>query len=220
MICPSDPYTNQSLFAGMNTVEGDNWARGNYGANGALGFMTHDFRPAGGRDTELWRNPQTRGVMGVNVALNVAKITDGTSKTLLVGEIRAGLTTNDRRGVWALGGAAASSLWGHGTDDAIGPNPCIGTSDNILGCNKVIQELGEPRLVAECMTCISFGNEQGATRSLHIDGINVCMADGSGRFISDFIDKGTQWEPDPAEYHTWQRLNASGDAQVIGDATY
>ena len=46
------------------------------------------------------------------------------------------------------------------------------------------------------------------------------MTDGSVRFISDFIDKGTQQEPNPDEYHVWQRLNASGDEQAINDASF
>src|SRR4051812_7634691 len=31
MLCPSDPFNRQTLFAGRSAVEGDNWARGNYG---------------------------------------------------------------------------------------------------------------------------------------------------------------------------------------------
>ncbi len=44
MLCPSDP-NNQVNFSGSGSSEttsmGDNWGRGNYGANGALGFMSN-----------------------------------------------------------------------------------------------------------------------------------------------------------------------------------
>ena len=110
MLCPSDPYNRQALFAGRNAAEGDNWARGNYGANGALGFLTvGGTNPAGGADTIYWKNPQTRGVMGMNVALSIPKITDGTAKTILIGELRAGVSEFDPRGTWALGASRSFS---------------------------------------------------------------------------------------------------------------
>jgi prepilin-type N-terminal cleavage/methylation domain-containing protein len=220
MLCPSDTLNQAGPYAGSSANEGGNWARGNYGANGALGFMNHTYRPAAGEDAELWLDQRTRGVMGVNTALTIGQVTDGTSSTILVGELRAGLSQNDRRGVWALGSPASSSLWGHGTDDDNGPNACTASADNIQGCGKIEQDVGKSTMQVECMTCFPIGNEQGTTRSLHPGGVFVCMADGSVRFISDFIDKGTQQEPNPEEYHVWQRLNASGDEQVISDAAF
>ena len=143
MLCPTDPFNRQSLFAGRHATEGDNWARGNYGANGALGFLTvAGTNPAGGADTPYWKNPQTRGVMGMNIALSIAKITDGTSQTILIGELRAGVSEFDPRGTWALGAAGASSLWGHGTDNAIGPNACIPGGDGIFGCGRIKGSVG------------------------------------------------------------------------------
>jgi prepilin-type N-terminal cleavage/methylation domain-containing protein/prepilin-type processing-associated H-X9-DG protein len=43
-------------------------------------------------------------------------------------------------------------------------------------------------------------------RSRHIGGVNVCMADGSVRFIRDSID-----------LHTWQCLGNAKDGQVLGE---
>jgi prepilin-type N-terminal cleavage/methylation domain-containing protein len=221
MLCPTDPYNQQSKFAGRNATEGDNWARGNYGANAALGFLTKSgTNPAGGADAVFWKNPQTRGVMGMNVALGIPKITDGTSQTILVGELRAGISEFDPRGTWALGAAGASSLWGHGTDNAIGPNPCIPGGDGIFGCGRIRGSVGgEEALLNECMPCDDVAG-QGAVRSLHVGGAYVGFADGSVHFISDFIDKGTQWNLNPQEYHTWQRLCASGDQQVVDQSEY
>jgi hypothetical protein len=221
MLCPSDPYNRQALFAGRNATEGDNWARGNYGANGALGFLTvGGTNPAGGADTIYWKNAQTRGVMGMNVALSISKITDGTAKTILIGELRAGISEFDPRGTWALGVAGASSLWGHGTDNANGPNACIPGGDGIFGCGRIKGSAGgEDGLMKECMPCDDVAG-QGTVRSLHSGGAFVGFVDGSVHFINDFIDKGTQWDLIPAEYHTWQRLCASGDQQVVDQSEY
>ncbi len=220
MLCPSDTYNQQSLFAGRRSNEGDNWARGNYAANGSLGFMSRSTRDAAGPEARLWRDPQTRGIMGVNSSISIAQITDGTSLTIAIAEVRAGLSESDPRGTWALGGPGASSLWGHGTDNAIGPNACFDGSDSILGCAKIERDVTEEKLLDECMGCDDIGNVQAGVRSTHTGGAYVGMADGSVRFISEFIDKGAQWEPDPLEYRTWQRLCASGDAQVIDAAEF
>jgi hypothetical protein len=221
MLCPTDSYNKESRFSGRNANEGDNWARGNYGANGALGFLTvSGTNPAGGANTHFWKNPQTRGVMGMNIALSIAKITDGTSHTILIGELRAGMTEFDPRGTWALGAAGASSLWGHGTDNAIGPNSCIPGGDGMFGCGKIKGASGgEEGLLQQCMPCDDVAG-QGGVRSLHVGGAFVGFVDGSVHFVSDFIDKGTQWDLDPEEYHTWQRLCASGDQQVIDQSEY
>ncbi len=53
--------------------------------------------------------------MGPNTATPLRRITDGTSKTFMVGEIRTGTTSQDARGVWALGQAGASLLAAYGS---------------------------------------------------------------------------------------------------------
>ena len=73
--------------------------------------------------------------------------------------------------------------------------------------------------MTECMPCDDVAG-QGTVRSMHVGGAFVGFVDGSVHFISDFIDKGTQWNLDPLEYHTWQRLCASGDQQVVDQSEY
>ena len=106
MLCPSDSYNRVAMNGshGKNTSGlGDNWARGNYAANGDLDYM--QAGAAGGPNDRSWQNPAMCGIMGVNCSLRAASVTDGLSNTVLVGEIRAGLTDYDCRGVWALSGA-------------------------------------------------------------------------------------------------------------------
>jgi hypothetical protein len=68
MLCPSAPFNRLPLNGtkGSRTAAlGDNWARGNYGGNGALGFMTTgEANSAGGLTTPWWQYPLTRGITG------------------------------------------------------------------------------------------------------------------------------------------------------------
>jgi hypothetical protein len=218
-MCPSDSFNQESLFRGRGNTEGGNWARGNIGANGSLVFMglNHSSR-LGADEQRYWNDEQTRGVMGVNTAISMRSVTDGTSQTILIGELRAGVIDWDSRGTWALNGHGASSLWAHGTDNANGPNSCLPGGDGLLECAKIISGFGgRDALASECMPCDTVVG-QGSTRSLHVGGVFVGFVDGSVHFISDFIEKGNQitnWTLDPATFRTWQRLCASGDAQVI-----
>ncbi len=223
MLCPSDSGNNTTLFAGRGSREGGNWARGNYGANGGLGWMKTDapgapFTAAGAPNSVGWLDERVRGVVGVNTGLTISQITDGTSKTLLIAELRAGVSELDPRGTWAIGHPGSSTLWAHGTDNDIGPNSCLPGGDGFMRCSilKGPSGPGEESLLADCMPCDDvFG--QGGARSLHVGGVNAGFADGSVHFISDFIDKGNEWDLDPQTYRTWQRLVASGDGQVIDE---
>ncbi len=79
MLCPTDAY-NQVPFDGSAYGLGANWARGNYAANGSLDFQDSAFNS--------WNNPLYRGIMGPNISIGIKKISDGTSKTILLGELR------------------------------------------------------------------------------------------------------------------------------------
>jgi prepilin-type processing-associated H-X9-DG protein len=49
---------------------------------------------------------------------------------------------------------------------------------------------------------------------MHGGGVNVCLADGSVRFVSDFIELGTPGTP-PGCLGVWDKLNLSNDGQSI-----
>ena len=227
MICPTDKGHDLPFADSTRPQEGDNWARGNYGANGCLEYYSSTAfrRECAGPDSPLWRSPWTGGVMGANVALSIKDITDGTTQTILLGELRVGLIEQDRRGTWAMGGAGSSGIWGHGSNDGNGPNNCSVSSDNIMGGEHVIAHYGSMQAVADeecmsvCPTCQA--TTQATMRSLHVGGVFVGMCDGSVQFISDSIDK--EW---PSfirrEKHigTWQQLNAANDSKVTDQSQY
>ncbi len=230
MLCPSDAF-NQTPFngtaAGLATL-GDNWARGNYAANASLGAMNNgnagDPNGGAGPGTPWWRNDRGRGVMGANAAVRMAESRDGSSNTVLLGEIRAGLSEVDSRGTWALGDAS-SSLWAHGSipglADTAGPNNPAPGADNTQFCDKLASQMGCttgldcPGLSSEGMPCYGYpglSNQQGV-RSMHAGGAHTCFADGSVHFIGDYINI----VGDPS---VWDRLMASADGYPIGGDEY
>ncbi|HZN37062.1 MAG TPA: DUF1559 domain-containing protein [Pirellulaceae bacterium] len=179
LLCPSDP-NNRTAFRGNSTGEGDNWARGNYAANGPNGRLDN---------RATWADPNLRGVMGWNLSVRFAEVTDGLSQTLMVGEIRAGLSADDRRGTWALGTAGSSALIWHGfTGDANGPNAPNADADDIEGCSTLVATIGAARLLKEKMSCWEpCPSWQAAPRSLHPTGVCVVLCDGSVQFISNSV---------------------------------
>ena len=235
MKCPSD-IGHQMHFASADATgtEGDDWARGNYAANASLAFSflsypgSTDFGGAG-TTAALSYSRYHRGIMGSNLSMGASEVYDGTSNTILLGEIRIGLVAQDRRGTWALDHPGASSLWAHGWGDDNGPNPCNDEADDLLDCVTVRKNAGgTAATLAACMGCSTNAgyNDQAAPRSRHPGGIHVTMADGSVHSISNYIEKGkgSQWSTLPPTFTTqflcWQRLCASQDGQVLDSAKY
>ena len=120
MRCPSDAYGLEP-FAGA----GGGWRRGNYAANAGPGV----FYPSTVGEQELrivntvfvessgvlsnnygqYSSPTSpRGVMSATSRVVFAKVSDGTSRTILLDEVRAGTDPSDLRGTWAMGQVGAS----------------------------------------------------------------------------------------------------------------
>lgn len=233
MLCPTESNADTKFG---DALRKGNWARGSYGANACLG-LAYNYRPSdellpwvlacGGPRMPYWNNQYTRGMMGGNVAVSMRQVSDGASKTILLAELRVGLSSSDLRGTWALGLPGASSLWGHGMGKYAGPNGAGG--DNVSICQNIIDSVGESLLAHEYMTCgppEDTSTNKATARSAHAQGVHVCMADGSVRFLSDAIEtKGYQFDLNTeqpfstANMGVWERLNASGDGLPIDDAS-
>lgn len=231
LLCPSDGF-NKEPYNGVITLHGDNWARGNFACNSGNNYLGDGgcSRKNGDKDgisschtgpdengalvkqlgdgkMDGWKSNFRRGVMGLNISLKLAQITDGTSKTILIGEIRAGITERDSRGVWALGHAGPSLLarFGSAGDDN-GPNVCYPYADDVLA-----DVCGTAAARNECMACSSLGAaDQNTARSSHKGGVHIGMCDGSVQFISDDIETSGV----DGEWGTpWDYLICSGDAE-------
>jgi prepilin-type N-terminal cleavage/methylation domain-containing protein len=222
MLCPTDSF-NRQPFMGSSGVEsqdyGDDWARGNYGANSSLRYLGNETSNGelSGSSPAGWANPYCRGIMGFNAAVRTTEITDGLTNTALLLELRAGLTSYDGRGVWALGMPGASSLWAHGGifHDASGPNSPWFSADDIINCSQLREAYGTYELGDICMGCWPGGRiywQGAAARSMHPGGICVSMADGSVRWITDMIQV---LPSDQTNLSVWDRLMLSADGQII-----
>jgi len=225
MLCPTDDANNRVPFVGsgssLTNQMGDNWARGNYAANASMGYMDCN----GGTASEsaqfsVWCQSTIQGVMGANASLRDADIHDGLSDTILLGEIRAGVTPFDCRGIWAMSGACPSALWCHGyLTDANGPNCTQLYGDDMRSCTDVVAAVGGQSVLSQYAMPCWPGNgpnwQQGA-RSLHPGGVNVAFCDGSVHFIGDLVETGTS----ASNLGVWDKLNLANDGFSIDNAKY
>ncbi len=160
--------------------------------------------------------------MGVNSAASIDEISDGTSNTIMVLEIRAGVTTNDCRGVWAMAGAGPSACWAHGyIGDAGGPNANAVASDDTAGCTEIQNAVGGPAALHElgmgcCRGVSSSPNRQSSPRSMHNGGIFCVFADGSVQWVNDYVEVSTSIN----YMSVWDRLNLSMDGVPIAANSY
>ena len=223
--CPSDTNYSDTMMQFTAAAASTQWARGNYAANAGNGPLFN--RPGDGifgPTSDGWLDGRRRGVIGPNVGAKLKGVTDGTSNTLMLGEVRAGITARDRRGTWALGQAGASVLYWFGqTGDDNGPNVCSPLADDTAGLRS---PLDDALMMQECMPDYTGDDaqNQATVRSTHGGGVNIGLVDGSAHFISDEVDRGAHGQevrggawPADWKMSVWDTFIASGDDQTIGE---
>jgi prepilin-type N-terminal cleavage/methylation domain-containing protein/prepilin-type processing-associated H-X9-DG protein len=222
MFCPSDAFYNSKPYMPINRFfEGTNWARGNYASNGSIEQFNGDNVSFVGPGSQGWSLPWLRGVMGCNESSAMRQITDGAAHTCLLGEIRAGVASVDNRGIWAMGCAGASMLFGHGATDDHGPNNTATLADDLITCGEIETSINSNNLVNMDMGCYDGGgNNQATARSLHPGGVHICMCDGSVHFVSDNINVSTTWTYTTtsrvaSEFGIWEELMSAGDGLTV-----
>jgi prepilin-type processing-associated H-X9-DG protein len=196
-----------------------------------MGYMGNRNGYPDGTGPGGWGNKYLQGVMGANVALRPSDIRDGTSKTILLGEIRAGLIPQYSRGTWAMSGGA-SALWAHGyLWDDNGPNALFPAADDERACTDVqitfggssgSGSRGEITLLRMGMPCWfnDSPDTQQTARSMHAGGVMVAMCDGSATWINDYIELGLSYTPLPGALGLWDKLNLSNDGVPINAKGY
>jgi prepilin-type N-terminal cleavage/methylation domain-containing protein/prepilin-type processing-associated H-X9-DG protein len=230
MICPSDSFAPVP-FNGYNTATTNgpqsNWGRGCYGANASVYYASHACETAA-----VWNgNINGKGVMANNVSLSMKQITDGTSKVVALGELRADPSPSGCRGVWGFP-LGASVLWCFGGSNydqgsnnfyTGGPN-WAGTAtgsagDTVSGC---AQGITTQQLYALGMGCQNNNNNDIiGPKSQHPGGLQTVFCDGSVHWIDDSIQVGAWLTTSPVSVSNgyWEMLFLSQDgANVPADA--
>jgi len=181
--CPSESNINL-LFTRISN--GNGWARGNYAANGGPAYM-----PGGINGQSPFSNPAgtgnsyaAGGVMTINFGATMTQLTveDGSSNTVMVNHVRAGVTADDPRGTWAFPLVGGSYTAGCPAGDCYTPNDAGCCSDDVVGCTD------RPDIA---MGCWNGGYGQANARSAHTNGVLAGMGDGSVRFVRNTIDVTT-----------------------------
>ena len=199
-LCPSDQGANVPC---TRVPPAGGWARGNYGANAGPGmFWTNSpinsvavvsngkivqniptFTPpvpSGGYDG---LNYPGGGVFTVNEGIKLVEISDGTSNTAMIDELRIGPDATDLRGTWAMGQCGASIVAGSGRADSPGPNVSAKGWDDIQGGSD------RPDIA---MGAFTSNSNQVTAKSKHVGGVNIGFCDGSVRFVKNQVTS-TMW---------------------------
>ena len=207
MICPSDAFASSPCTgSGIGSSNGP-WARGCYGCNGSVYFDSWCFFGNPSNVANAWNTATGRGVMAPNSSTTMSKISDGTSKTVAIAELRADPDSNGARGIWALQcgssgvyGHAANS-WRYQTQGAandyytlnIGPNnpgdPLQQSGDRSVGCASTLSAV---QLYGQGMGCAANDWENGSVgpKSQHPGGVQTVFCDGSVHWLDDTIQTG------------------------------
>lgn len=186
-LCPSD-VGNTTPFQGYLNNPGP-WARGNYAANAGPGWWQMSLNGRSYQESYGSTGP----VFGINFGATLARIPDGTSATILINEVRTGVSATDPRGVWAMGFPGSSITAGNAISDCTTPNDNHEGSDDVQGCPDFWYPGIGARDYMGCSTGfanLGWPSWAAQARSQHGTGVNVCFADGSVRFIRNTVDQG------------------------------
>jgi prepilin-type N-terminal cleavage/methylation domain-containing protein/prepilin-type processing-associated H-X9-DG protein len=181
LLCPSDGEGD--LFHNHPGC-GGRAARGNYAAffgNANMGGVLEYFKNPHAVSTTTPKHLPAAFMM--NRPVKIGAISDGTSRTMVIGELLRGITGDDNeyRGVHWYDHTGTSQIF-----TATGPNSSDPDFLYPLWCTG---KLNLPRLNLPCRPGNGTGsNHMAAARSRHSGGVQVGLADGSARFVPDSVD--------------------------------
>jgi prepilin-type processing-associated H-X9-DG protein len=171
--CPTDNAFPQYTQPTVNIT----YYRSNY-----FGIW-HGFQTSDVLDVTYGRSTKAKAFFGANISQKIADITDGTSNSAALAEGLAGMDINDARGFTWGDQAAFQFLFSELGPNSKLPDRCPNAAQ---GCKSVPNnDSFRPWMSA------ATGTETCASRSLHTNGVNILLADGSVRFVSDSIDLTT-----------------------------
>jgi prepilin-type processing-associated H-X9-DG protein/prepilin-type N-terminal cleavage/methylation domain-containing protein len=191
LLCPSDGFADRiATHYDSQGVRLGSFSHSNY-----LGFFGD--KNYGGFFPDYPQNK--RAVFGFNYGARLTDITDGASNTMAVGEYLTGLPFEeapyDFRGVQWIDAPGYSQLYTWAT-------PNTTAADLFYPADFCYDRLS---LNLPCAGSAWYATT-ATSRSRHPGGVNVLMADGSARFISQSIGLAT-----------WQALGTIREGEVPGD---
>jgi prepilin-type N-terminal cleavage/methylation domain-containing protein/prepilin-type processing-associated H-X9-DG protein len=134
-----------------------------------------------------------RSIFNWQVKRSIRDILDGTSNTAMLSEVVVGAEgTNDIRGWW-------SNDWGGAYTHRFAPNS--GSGDIIPVAGYCVPGRSPCGAAGACWSDVYIG-----ARSLHPGGVNMALADGSVRFVSNNITQSV-----------WQAAGSINGGEVIAD---
>jgi prepilin-type N-terminal cleavage/methylation domain-containing protein/prepilin-type processing-associated H-X9-DG protein len=202
-LCPSDTGADKPFTDPNGRPPEANWARGNYACSSGTADTDHHIDGNDGASNKPFPGLSKGPVMAINFGCRLSDITDGTSSTFLVHEVRIGVSSLDKRGTWALGMPGASLVCA-GRDGNPTPNNRLENADEIEGCPDFwYAGIGTKDGMGCSNDPTSFGMGAQA-RSRHTGGVNACFSDGHVQFVKNSI---SQW--------TWVLLQSTNDGQVL-----
>jgi prepilin-type N-terminal cleavage/methylation domain-containing protein len=176
MICPSDPNQPKLSFLSMSQP--------GFTTNyvGSFGTTFFDAAPY-----------SSNGLFCFKSRTKMSTIADGTSNTFALGEVLVGLDTAG----WDLRGKIFDVEQGNVFFSTLySPNTSVG--DQSRYC--------QPLPKAPCASPLSATNQVQSLRSMHLGGVEVALADGSVRFLTNAIN-----------LPTYQALSTTQGGELIGD---
>jgi prepilin-type N-terminal cleavage/methylation domain-containing protein/prepilin-type processing-associated H-X9-DG protein len=219
LLCPSDIDTKDVVHDDGVTV----WGHNNYA------FCTGDSYRYLHWDTSTWAYPKkapVRGLFGPHSYTRIAEITDGTSNTIAMGEIAkppAGNafgrnsfnnTTNpvNCRADYANGKYLNESAL-LARNRSLGTRWCDGRA-GYTGCNAILPPNGPVCNGQTTLGVLTMG-------SRHPGGVNVAMADGSVRFVSETIDTGnlsaSAVDTGTSPYGAWGAMGSKDGGEAVSN---
>lgn len=186
-LCPTDS-SNDYFYPGVGSQHYSQNSNHTGGARTNYDFNAHyqDYYHQGYVMTSL--NSAERPMFSGNWSNDIAAVKDGTSNTAMV--------TETIREVWN----GVPPAWGHGG------HVQIGVDLSFMPINTWVYGWLQPDPQYLYMKKVGRLAQWGTAGSLHTGGCQVCLADGSVRFLTENLDNGVRL-----------RLHRMADGQPVGE---
>ncbi len=175
--------------------------KGNYAVSWGNTGWGQGFR---GTQTATYR----QSAFGHRMNINLASITDGTSNTVLVGEVLQGAQYDVRGLMWSSipgGGSFMSRFTPNAFQDFLNAQ----NGGDYINNAPTLFCTPEPVLGLPCTPGASDNDAFSGARSRHPGGINLVYGDGSVKFIKNSVN-----------VTIWQALNTISGGEVISSDSY